>query len=244
MRILGITSYNGKNYQGWQRQPNGPSIQEEIEKQLSLYFNRQITIYGSGRTDAGVHALAQHFHFDVDIDSVDIDRLIYSINMMLPDDIKINDFEQVDDDFHARFSVKEKHYGYTISTSQKEVFFHDTLYVCPFKLDLEKMKKAITYFNGVHNFKNFTSKEEDEDNFVREIYSATIDFDGPYINFDFRGNGFMRYMIRFIVGTIVEVGRGKISLKQVKELLEDTSERKIVSFKAPASGLMLIDVIY
>ena len=244
MRILGITSYNGTKYQGWQTQPNGPTIQEEIEKVLSQYFNQDITIVGSGRTDAGVHALRQYFHFDLDVDSVDIDRMIYSINMMLPQDIKILDFEQVEDDFHARFSAKEKHYGYTISLEQKEVFFYETLYVCPYKLDIKLMKDAITYFVGKHNFKNFTSKEEDEDNFVREIYNASIDCENNFINFDFRGNGFMRYEIRFIVGTLVEIGRGKLSIDELKNLLDDNSERKIVSFKAPASGLMLVDVIY
>ena len=95
-----------------------------------------------------------------------------------------------------------------------------------------------------HNFKNFTSKEEDEQNFVREIYDATMAVDNNFINIDFRGNGFMRYMIRYIVGTIVEIGRGKFTIEELDKLLDSNSERKIVSFKAPSSGLMLVDVIY
>lgn len=244
MRLLGITSYNGTNYQGWQKQPNGTSIQEEIEKVLSQYFNREILVTGAGRTDAGVHALRQYFHFDINEDTIDLDRLIYSTNMMLPKDIKIVDFEQVDDDFHARFSAKEKHYGYTISLSQKEVFFYDTLYVCPFKLDIELMKSALTHFIGKHNFKNFTSKEEDEANFVREIYDASLICENNFINIDFRGNGFMRYMIRYMVGILVEIGRGKVSIDELDQLLEPNSKRNIISYKAPSSGLMLVDVIY
>ncbi len=156
MRIFGIVSYNGKNYQGWQIQPDAPSVEEEIEKHLSKYFNKKIVIYGAGRTDAGVHALGQTFHFDIDIESIDLDKLLYSLNKMLPPDIKINDLDQVEEDFHARFSAKSKHYSYSIVLDSKNVFFYDTMYVCPFKIDLKKLKECLTYFVGKHDFKNVT----------------------------------------------------------------------------------------
>lgn len=245
MRILGIVSYNGKEFQGWQKQKNGErTVEEEIEKVLSQYFNNDITIYGAGRTDSGVHAANQSFHFDVNVDSIDIDRALCSLNQMLPPDIKIMDLEQVETDFHARYNAKYKHYSYIVCLSDKEVFFTDTMYVCPFKLDIDLMKKAITYFKGTHNFKNFTSKPEDEQNFVRNIVEANIFTDGKMINFDFVGNGFMRYQIRMMVGTLIEIGRGKFKANELQALIDSEGDRQIVSYKAPAEGLTLVDVIY
>lgn len=246
MRIFAIVSYNGTNYAGWQKQPNTLTIQEVIETNLSKIFNRKINIQGAGRTDAGVHALGQTFHFDLDEKMVDLDRLIYSLNSMLPPDIKIEDMQEVDEDFHARFSATEKVYGYSIVLASKDVLLYQITYVCPYDLDIELLKKCLTHFEGKHNFKNFTSKEEDEDNFVREIYEVNFDdtSNNGTIHVIFRGNGFMRYMIRFMVGTAIEVARGKVTLEEVDELLDDNTERKIVSWKAPASGLMLLDVKY
>ena len=244
MRIFAVVTYKGTNYQGWQKQPNVLTVQEVIETNLSKYFNREITIYGAGRTDAGVHALGQTFHFDVDVESIDLDRLLYSINSMLPDDIKIDDLEQVDDEFHARFSAKEKLYSYLMVLRDKDPFFYETMFVCPYPMDVEKLKECLTHFIGVHNFKNFTSKETDKDNFVREIYDITTETNDAYVSILFRGNGFMRYMIRFIVGTAIEVARDRMSLEEVDALLDENSERNIVSYKAPASGLVLVDVKY
>ena len=244
MRIFAIVSYKGTNYAGWQRQPDALSIQQIIEENLSKFFNREITIYGAGRTDAGVHALGQTFHFDIDVDSVDLDRLLYSINSMLPDDIKIEDIEQVDDDFHARFSAKEKIYSYQIVLRAKDPFFHEIMYTCPYEMDLKRMHEALTHFIGKHNFKNFTSKETDKDNFVREIYDIAFENSSDYVNITFRGDGFMRYMIRFIVGTAIEVARNRMTIREVDALLNENSERTIVSFKAPSNGLTLLEVKY
>ena len=122
MRLLGVVSYKGTNYAGWQKQPNALGVQEVIEKELSKFFNTEITIFGAGRTDAGVHAYGQTFHFDVDVDELDIDRLIYSLNKMLPDDIKIVDMEEVEESFHARYSAKGKIYSYTMLLESKNPF--------------------------------------------------------------------------------------------------------------------------
>lgn len=244
MRILAVVSYNGTNYQGWQKQSNAPSVQETIEKELSRYFNRPILIYGAGRTDTGVHALGQRFHFDIDEDTIDLDRLIYSLNSMLPPDIKIEDMEEVDLDFHARYSAKEKLYGYSIILDSKDVLFYNIMYLCPYELDLDKFDEVLTHFIGVHNFKNFTSKESDEDNFVREIYDIKSNHSDRDISVTLRGNGFMRYMIRYIIGTAIEVARGRVTIEEVDDLLDETSKRNIVSWKAPANGLVLLDVIY
>ena len=245
MRILAIVSYNGTNYQGWQKQPNGNTVQDEIEKVLSQYFNRQILIQGAGRTDAGVHAAGQRFHFDVEVNDIDLDRLKYSINCMLPKDIKIEDFEEVDEDFHCRFSAKEKIYVYSIYLAAKDVFFYPVMWLVPEEIDIEKLKKCLTHFEGRHNFQNFTSKEEDDDNFIRTIYKISVESgNDKIINIMFRGNGFMRYMIRFLVGTAVEYAKGKLTDEDILNMLDANKERHIVSYKAPANGLMLVDVVY
>lgn len=244
MRILATVSYNGANYKGWQKQPNGITIQEKIEGELSRYFNREIVIYGSGRTDAGVHALGQRFHFDLEEEQVDLDRLIYSLNSMLPPDIKIEDMEQVDSDFHARYSAKEKIYGYSIILDSKDVLFYNIMYTCPYQIDVELFREALTHFIGEHNFKNFTSKESDEDNFVRNIADINVNYTEKEISVSLRGNGFMRYMIRYIIGSALEVARGNLKIEELDALIDSDEERNIVSWKAPACGLVLLDVLY
>ena len=244
MRILAVVSYKGTNYAGWQRQPNVLSVQEVIERELSQYFNREITIYGAGRTDAGVHAYGQTFHFDIDTDELDIDRLIYSINRMLPEDIKIIDMEEVDDSFHARYNAKGKVYSYSIVLEAKDPFWYDKVYLFPKSLDIDMFKDALSRFVGKHNFKNFTSKEEDQDNFEREIFSIDVEAEGPIVNVLLYGNGFMRYMIRFIIGYALDVACDKYNIDNIDELLDENSERTIVSSKAPACGLALVNVEY
>ena len=150
----------------------------------------------------------------------------------------------MDDEFHARFSAKEKIYGYSILMDSKDVFLYQTMYVCPYELNTEMMEEALNHFKGVHNFKNFTSKPEDKDNFVREIYEISFTETDKIISIIFSGNGFMRYMIRYIVGTVIEVGRERLSFEQLDALLDEDSPREIVSFKAPACGLCLLEVKY
>lgn len=244
MRLLARVKYKGTRYAGWQRQPNVLSIQEVIETELSKYFNTPIVIYGAGRTDAGVHAFGQRFHFDVDVNDLDIDRLLYSINRMLPDDIQIDDIDQVDDDFHARYSAKAKVYNYLISFESKSPFFYETCYLYPKKFDFDLFKEALDHFVGKHNFKNFTSKEEDKENFVRDIYSIDAYKDEELISVTLKGDGFMRYMIRFIIGYSIDVASGKYDIESIDDLLEEDSPREIVSSKAPAQGLILVNVEY
>ena len=245
MRLLASVSYKGTAYFGWQKQPNAISVQEVIERELSKYFgNTPITIYGAGRTDAGVHAFGQKFHFDVDVDELDIDRFIYSINSMLPDDIKIEDVEEVDPSFHARFSATSKVYTYCIFQQSKDPFIYDTSYLHPTKIDVDKLRETLTYFIGEHNFKNFTSKEEDKDNFIREIYDIVVSTSGDLIYITLKGNGFMRYMIRLIIGTALYVCDKELNPEFVLDYLDVDGPREIVPYKAPACGLTLVDVEY
>lgn len=242
MRYLFTVQYRGTNYAGWQIQPNGVSIQETIEKIFSTVLNEPTKIYASGRTDAGVHSYGQTFHANINKD-INIGKFVYSINSLLPNDIYIIDVKEVNDDFHARYDVKRKIYSYYINVGDFDVFNEDKMYQFLRPLDIDKMNECLKIFLGEHNFQNFTSKDEDENNFVRTIYVAKLSKDKDIIKITLEGNGFMRYMVRFIVGTLIEVGLGKLSVEEVKNILESKT-RKIISYKSPAYGLYLEKVIY
>ena len=242
MKILAKVSYLGTNYHGWQIQPNGLTIQEVIESTLSKILNTPTKIYGSGRTDAGVHALNQAFHFELNKD-FDLERLKYSLNSLLPDDISINSLDKVSDDFHARFSAKKKHYQYRINTLKKNPFLYQTTAYYPYPFDMTKFMQALDLFVGEHNYQNFTSKEEDEDSYKREIYDIKVVVEEEYISVDLIGNGFMRYMIRDIIGTCLAVASGKEELTYITDRL-DTDKDMHTAYRASPEGLFLIDVIY
>ena len=242
MKILAKVAYLGTSYHGWQIQPNALSIQQVIEETLSKVLNSPIKIYGSGRTDAGVHALNQTFHFEINKE-VDLDRLKYSINSLLPEDISINSFEVVDESFHARFSAKAKHYQYVINIGQKNPFNYQAATYYPYPFDEVLFKKALALFVGKHSYKNFTSKEVDEDNYVREIYKIDIKKEEDLIKVDLYGNGFMRYMIRDIIGTCLAVSSNKEELTYIQDRLDNESDMH-TSYRAPSEGLFLIEVIY
>lgn len=243
MKILAKVRYKGTNYQGWQKQTNALSVQEEIEKVLSKILDTETKIQGSGRTDAGVHALGQTFHFEVNKE-FDLAKLKYALNCLLNSDIHIDSLTMVSEEFHARYSAREKHYSYAIKKGENDPFDNTFTFNYLGDLDFELIKEAAKLFVGKHNFQNFTSKEEDEDNFVREIFDIKVeDVSDNKIIIHFYGNGFMRYMIRFIVGVLIAIGEKRIPVTFINENL-DTSERKIVTYKAPSEGLILQEVIY
>ena len=243
MKILGICSYKGTNYYGWQKQVGFISVQSKIEEVLSQIYDTAITITGSGRTDAGVHAYKQYFHFVTEKDK-DLKQLAYAMNKMLPEDIHILSLEKVADDFHARYSAKRKIYEYDILLKNKEVFNYDLAYLYPMDLDIDLLKKALKLFEGEHNYQDFTSKEEDEGNFIRTIYSIEVEQDKDLIKIRFEGNGFMRYQIRNMVGSAIAVANKKEDISFIKYHLDGNKKREIIAYKAPAMGLYLVDVIY
>lgn len=243
MRLLACVSYKGTNYQGWQKQKDAPTIQATIEAVLSKILNQEINIYASGRTDAGVHANHQYFHFDLDKD-VDIDRLMYSTNCLLPQDIRINSLKMVRDDFHARFSAKKKEYVYIVNLKGNNPFNYELNAEVFLEINDNLLEKALKLFIGKHNFQDFTSKEIDDDSFVREVYSAEFKRVGDQITISFVGNGFMRYQIRDMVATAFAVASGKEDISFIRKHLEEFKEREIVSYKAPAEGLYLQEVYY
>lgn len=243
MRYVGIVQYDGTNFVGWQAQKEGRSVEEEIEKVLSQILNTPIRIIGSGRTDAGVHALGQTFHFDTINPIVDLHKFTYSVNRMLPKDIHILKIAMVDDNFHARYDVTAKTYFYRLYIGPYDVFsrFYSTMFLRD--LDVERMKECLDVFIGKHNFQNFTTKQEDKNDFERTIYEFEINEVQDEILFQIVGSGFMRYMVRLIVGTLIEVGLGKMSKEDIIDLLT-RSDRSISPYKAPPEGLYLAHVQY
>ena len=245
MRYLAKVSYRGTAFCGWQKQTVSklPSIEESIEKVLSRILSNNIKIYGSGRTDAGVHALGQTFHFDSPKE-LDVNRTAHSLNELLPEDIRILSLEKVSDDFHARFNAKSKTYLYKIRNCKvSDPFSSDLEYTLGQKFDVTKMVEASKLFIGEHNFQNFTSKEQDDEKFTRNIGEIDIKTKGNNIEILITGNGFMRYMVRMIVGNLIQVGLGKLTSEDIKKALED-KERKPSSYKAPGYGLYLVEVKY
>ena len=243
MKVLGVCAYQGTNYYGWQKQVGFISVQSKIEEVLSQIYDMPINITGSGRTDAGVHAYKQYFHFVTEKEK-DLKQLAYAMNKMLPEDIHILSLEKVDDDFHARYNAKRKIYEYDILLKNKEVFNYDLAYLCPMDLDVDLLKEALKLFEGEHNYQDFTSKEEDEGNFVRTIYSIEVKQENDLIKIRFEGNGFMRYQIRNMVGSAIAVANKKEDISFIKYHLQSNKNREIIAYKAPAVGLYLVDVIY
>ncbi|HNX16125.1 MAG TPA: tRNA pseudouridine(38-40) synthase TruA [Bacilli bacterium] len=242
MKLLGKVAYKGTAYQGWQRQPDGPTVEEAIEKVLSTILNVETSICGSGRTDAGVHARGQYFHFEVKNDT-NINKLRYSCNQLLPRDIHLVSLTEIDDSFHARFSAKEKHYSYTLFLGENDPFTNEFAYHFLRPLDAGLFISAIKAFEGTHPFQDFTSKEKDEKAFVRTVRIEVME-DENKIRIDFYGDGFMKYMIRFMVGTAIAIGEKRESITFISEHLQENKVREIVRYKAPSEGLVLEDVKY
>lgn len=241
MRYFGIVSYFGMNYIGWQTQPSKNSVEDKINKILSHILNEKITIVGAGRTDKGVHAYAQAFHFDTNKEIKDLSHLIYALNRLLPKDIKIKSLKKVSNKFHARFSAVKKEYLYKIYTGKETPFYLLTHWVIN-GLDLKLLKEASKVFVGKHNFQNLTSKEKDPKGFIRTIYSIKVNKINDEIFIRLVGDAFMRYMVRDIVGEMVEVALKKKDLNDLKLLF--SKNRKITNHKAPAEGLYLVKIIY
>ena len=245
MRVLGIVSYKGTNYQGWQKQIETPTIQGTIESVLSQILNYEVNIQGSGRTDAGVHAQRQYFHFDLNKD-FDLNRLRYSANCLLPKDIFIIEFKAVDDDFHARYSAKGKIYSYLMRFGERNAFNYEFETNIPYEIDSNLLEKSLKEFEGEYNFQDFTSKEEDDDGFIRTVYQVDVSFikQSNQCLVTFKGNGFMRYQIRNMIGTALAIAAKKEKEDYISYHLSNKEKREIVPYKAPPEGLFLVDVNY
>lgn len=243
MKYLITFSYDGSKYYGYQKQPNKPTIQQEIENVLTqLNSNNPVIISASGRTDSGVHALNQKAHFVLDKD-YDVNKLQYSMNKMLSSSIYIKKVEKKDDSFHARFDVKKKKYTYKINVGEYNPLDYNYIYQYNKELNIEEMKKAIKYFEGIHNFKSFTKIDEEKETYEREIFEANIIKEKNIILITFIGTGFMRYMVRNMVGLLVEIGSGKKNFECVKDILL-AEDRTKAGITIDPNGLYLEEVYY
>lgn len=236
-------SYDGTNYNGYQLQPNLRTVQNELEKAAS-YLNRQnyTSVQSSGRTDKGVHALNQVAHFDMDV-QIPLEKIKRGLNSNLPNDIHIIKVMKVSNNFHARFSVKKKEYIYRINTGEYNPMMRNYIYQYNRELDISKMREAILYFEGTHDFTSFVSSEDEREDKVRTIYKTNIKEKNEIIEISFQADGFMKYQVRNMVGILIEIGNGKKIISDVEMILK-RKDRKISIKTAPAEGLYLKKVWY
>lgn len=245
MRYFAIVSYSGERYSGFQRQKNRPSIQGEIEKQLSFYLGKKTEIKGAGRTDAGVHAIGQTFTFDT-AESLDAHKTLIALNRLLPEDIFLRGLRMVRDDFDARRDAVSKTYRYVFTVNDRDPL--RTGKIAQLRRDdfqFEPFLRALMRFKGKHDFRNFTTKPEDEGGFVRTVSSieAIAEENGNLVTVILSGDGFMRYQIRMMMGAAIRVGLGRLDEKTIVDHL-DRPERDILPYKAPSCGLTLVEVNY
>ncbi|MDE6758967.1 MAG: tRNA pseudouridine(38-40) synthase TruA [Clostridia bacterium] len=235
--------YDGSEYYGFQRQPNLPTVQSALEEALATRFQENIIVQASGRTDAGVHAIAQVVHFDTDKE-FNASTFGYSLNTLLPKDIAITSCEKVNDSFHARFDAKSKTYLYKICLSKihsplKRRYYH----ICFYDLDVSKMQEACKYFIGIHDFRAFMLANDEKENTIREIYSLKVKQNDDELEIWISGNGFLHNMVRIIAGTLIDVGRGRIALENIPEIIN--SKKHVGTGKTlEACGLYLYKVEY
>ena len=243
MRNIKITiQYNGKNYCGWQKQNNSPGIQGTIEKAIFDITREEVKLTGSGRTDAGVHALGQVANFKIN-SQIPVDRIPNALNAKLPKDISIVKAEEVDEDFHSRYSAKKKTYRYQIYNSPyRSPIYADISYPVKYDLDIDKMKKEAKSLIGTYDFKGFMSSGSSVTDTVRTIYNIEVSKSEDLIIIEIEGNGFLYNMVRIIAGTLVDIGRGRIAEK-MSTIIESKS-RSMAGHTAPAHGLFLKKVDY
>lgn len=241
-RYLIDFSYSGANFSGYQKQPGKRTVQDEIEKVLSSINNNSVKLTSSGRTDALVNAIHQKAHFDLD-KKIGAYKLNGALNSYLPDDIYVNSVTEVDNLFHARYMVKSKTYEYLINTGDYNPLLRTHVYQYCKPLNIRKMKKAVKYFIGKHDFTTFVSAEDKKEDKVREIYDASVDEKDGIIKITFKGSGFLKYQVRNMVGTLIKIGEEKVLPDIILSLLEK-KDRKCAFLCAPAQGLTLTDVKY
>lgn len=240
MRYKLVISYDGTTFHGFQRQTKLVSIQGTIEAALKLIFKKEVLIKGAGRTDALVHAVNQYAHFDTDI-YIPPQSLKKVLNKRVSPYIYIKEVEITDETFHARLSAKKKEYRYIVSLNEYDPLKANYQYFYPYKLDISKIKEAMTYIIGTHDFTSFSKKKED--NMIRTIESFDLSIENNILTFSIIGDGFLHNMVRIIVALMIKVGSGKIEPKEVINIIE-SKNRKLVPWTAPAQGLYLYNIWY
>jgi len=244
MRNIKLTiEYDGTCYNGWQSQENGRAIQDEIENAIFKLTGEKIRVTGASRTDAGVHACGQVCNFFTS-SSIPADKFSFALNTLLPGDIVIKKSEEVSGDFHARFSAKGKKYRYVIYNSpHPSALLRSRSWHVFYKLDIEAMKEAATYLIGTHDFTCFMAQGSNVKSTVRTIWEMSIEKEKEIVQIEVSGNGFLYNMVRIIVGTLIEIGAGKIRPEQIDDIMKKC-DRKLAGRTAPRQGLYLVEVYY
>lgn len=241
MRYLVNIKYDGSNFNGFQIQKNDRTIQGEITKVLNKILNDEIKIVGCSRTDAGVHANDFYFHFD-SLKDLDIQKLKHSLNSLLPDDIYVKNVKLVNDEFHARYSVKDKEYKYVINEGEyNPVKRNYELEYCK-TIDTEKLEEAAKKLIGEKDFKAFTSDNEKE-NTIRCVKYIRIEKVNKIVNIYVNANGFLKYMVRNIIGLLLEINEGKKKIEDIDKIIE-SKDRTNLGICASSNGLYLNKVNY
>ena len=236
-----LIEYDGTVYAGWQRQENGRTIQGEIESALKRLLGESVSVLGAGRTDAGVHARGQVANFN-SATRLQLYEIKNGLNALLPDDIVIHLAEDVPAEFHARYSAKERLYSYAVTRSLSALMRHYSWYV-KYDLNIDVMRWAAASIIGEHDFEAFCRAHADVDHHKCIITAASWQAEGTMLRFDVRANRFLHGMVRALVGTMVDVGRGYTTLDEFVALL-GKKERSDVGMAAPARGLTLESVTY
>ena len=240
-------SYDGSKYKGYQKQPKVKTVQGELEKALkTINGGTKVDVHASGRTDAGVHALNQKAHFDLDMKHITPEKLKDGLNSLIPKDIYIKHIEVVSDDFHARYNAKAKEYIYIINMGEYDPIEKDYVYQYNKKLDVAEIDRALKYLEGTHNFKSFTKTDDEKEDYTRTIVQTNLIRNMKNINkitLSFLGTGFLRYMVRNMIGTLIEIGEGKRKSEEIIEILKAQDRRKAGKTASP-EGLYLKDVLY
>ncbi|MDQ8286178.1 tRNA pseudouridine(38-40) synthase TruA [Enterococcus faecium] len=246
VRYKAIIAYDGTNFNGFQKQPNGRTVQEEVEKTLQKMANgKEITVFGSGRTDAGVHAIGQVIHFDYP-EERPLERMRFALDTQSPEDIAVRQVEIVSEEFHARYLVKEKTYQFRVDIGKPRSPFrrHYASYY-PYPLDLGKIQRALPDLLGTHDFTSFCASGSSIEDKVRTIYEAKMEVNETKdeLLFTFRGNGFLYKMIRILVGTLLKIGNGRLPEDSIPAIIAK-KDRNAAGPTANPEGLYLYEVKY
>ena len=240
-----LIEYDGTNYIGWQRQPEnqGMSIQGMLENSIAKLTGHRVWLKGAGRTDSGVHARGQVANFFTE-SKIPVHRIPHALAGMLPNDIVVRGAWEVPEGFHARYSALEKTYRYTILLpGYRSAFEWRYAYYCPYQLDVEKMNQAARFLEGTHDYSSFCAKGSPVKNFIRTISRCCIYQDDCHLYMEVTANGFLYNMVRIIVGTLIEIGRGKWEPFKMIEILEAKDRNKAGPTIGP-QGLLLLNIKY
>lgn len=245
-RYKAVIAYDGTNFNGFQAQPNGRTVQEELEKTLrKMNGGKTITIFGSGRTDAGVHAAGQVIHFDYP-QTRELEKMRYALDTQTPEDIAVKNVEIVPDDFHARYHVVEKTYRFRVDIGKpRNPFKRFYASYFPYPVDEEKIRRALKDLLGTHDFTSFCASGTEIEDKVRTIYEASLEVSktGDELIFTFRGDGFLYKMIRILVGTLLKMGNGRMDETKIPEIIAG-KDRNLAGPTAHPEGLYLVEVKY